>query len=175
MKNFKNEVFISLGSNLGDRKKNIRDALLLLSGDQRIELGKLSGLYETEPRDFRDQPRFLNCVVKLKTDLPPESLLAFCQETERTLGRVRTVRSGPRIIDLDILAYGQQVIETPRLMVPHPKLSERRFVLEPLCELEPGWRHPVLKATAQELLNSLGKEQQVSYPGLFMKIENFHE
>ncbi|MDP8215491.1 MAG: 2-amino-4-hydroxy-6-hydroxymethyldihydropteridine diphosphokinase [Candidatus Euphemobacter frigidus] len=162
MKNFKNEVFISLGSNLGDRNKNIRDALRLLSGHQEIEPDKLSGLYETEPRDFRDQPRFLNCVIKLKTDLPPESLLAFCQETERALGRVRTVRYGPRIIDLDILTYGRQVIETPHLTVPHPKLSERRFVLEPLCELEPGWRHPVLNATAQELLNGLGKEQQVS-------------
>jgi 2-amino-4-hydroxy-6-hydroxymethyldihydropteridine diphosphokinase len=134
-------VFVGLGSNLGDRKLNLRRAL------QRLEeLGpvRASSFRETEPVGVTDQPKFLNAVAELATDLPPRELLERLLEIERGLGRNRATerRWGPRVIDLDLLLFGEETIDEPGLTVPHPRLADRRFVLEPLCELAPELRLP---------------------------------
>jgi 2-amino-4-hydroxy-6-hydroxymethyldihydropteridine diphosphokinase len=129
-------VHVGIGTNLGDREENIRRALELLS-----ELGAVrsSTVRETDPVGFTDQPRFLNAVAELETNLPARELLERLLDIERSLGRDRAneQRWGPRTLDLDLLLYGQETIEEPGLSVPHPRLAERRFVLEPLCELAP--------------------------------------
>ena len=127
-------AYIGLGANLGDRELNLRRALERLE-----ELGpvRASSLRETEPVGVTDQPKFLNAAAELATDLPPRELLERLLEIERELGRDRATerRWGPRVIDLDLLLFGQEAIDEPGLMVPHPRLADRRFVLEPLCEL----------------------------------------
>ena len=142
-------VFVGLGSNLGDREAAIRDAAALL-GPHR-----LSPIVETEPWGYADQPRFLNAVAELDTELRPRELLAVLLHVERRLGRDRSgPRWGPRTIDLDLLLFGQAVIDEPGLVVPHPFLLERAFVLEPLCELAPGLEIPG-NGTVQEALAGL--------------------
>lgn len=131
-------AFIGIGSNLGDRKRAIEDALRLLAAHRGIEVVAVSAIRETDPVEVVDQPRFLNAAAKLETDLPPRVLLRRLLGVERELGRVRTVRYGPRTIDLDLLLYGDEVVDEPGLRVPHPRLHERRFVLEPLHDLDPG-------------------------------------
>jgi 2-amino-4-hydroxy-6-hydroxymethyldihydropteridine diphosphokinase len=127
-------AYIGLGSNLGDREENLRRAL------ERLGAARVSAIRETDPVGVTEQPRFLNAVAELQTDLPPRELLDRLLEIERDLGRDRSneARWGPRTIDLDLLLYDDDVIDEPGLTVPHPRLAERRFVLEPLQELEPG-------------------------------------
>ena len=144
-------VYLSLGSNLGDREGYLRQAIALI-GAAGVRVLRLSSLYETEPLEVRDQPRFLNLVVEAETELFPKQLLARLLKIELDLGRRRGRPKGPRSIDIDILLYGRSVIESAELRVPHPRLAERRFVLEPLAELAPGLRHPVNHRTIRELL-----------------------
>jgi 2-amino-4-hydroxy-6-hydroxymethyldihydropteridine diphosphokinase len=136
-------VYIGLGSNLGDREATIRRALELLEAAGEIEVDALSSLRETDPVGYEDQPRFLNGAAALRTELVPRVLLERLQAVERELGRDRSgPRFGPRTIDLDLLLYGDERIEEPGLEIPHPRLAERRFVLEPLAELDESLEVP---------------------------------
>ena len=144
------EVFLGLGSNLGDREAALEEALRRLCG-RGLRVALRSSTWLTEPVGGPPQGPFLNAVVSGTTALSPEGLLRACLETEREMGRVRTVRDGPRTIDIDILFYGDVRRETPGLTIPHPRLHERRFVLEPLFEIAPALRHPVLGLTVAEL------------------------
>jgi 2-amino-4-hydroxy-6-hydroxymethyldihydropteridine diphosphokinase len=132
-------AFVSLGSNLGDREATLLAAVDLLRRDPDIDVEAVSSLHETDPVGYTDQPRFLNGAVALETALPPHELLARLQEIELQLGRVRegVPRFGPRTCDLDLLLYGDLEVETTVLTIPHPRLTERRFALEPLVELDP--------------------------------------
>jgi 2-amino-4-hydroxy-6-hydroxymethyldihydropteridine diphosphokinase len=136
-------AYIGLGSNLGDRAATIRAALDRLGAHPGIELLAVSSLKETDPVGFEDQPRFLNGAAALRTELPPRDLLDRMLDVERALGRVREgARYGPRTIDLDLLLYGDAVVDEPGLEIPHPRLAERMFVLEPLVELNPQLEVP---------------------------------
>ncbi len=148
-----NEVtaYLGLGTNLGDRWANLRDALRLLAAGPGLRLARCSQVYETEPWGVTEQPRFLNCVAEVESSLEPEPLLARCKEVEETLGRVPGPRWGPRLIDVDILLYGAQVVELPELEIPHPRLHLRAFALAPLAELAPSAVHPMLGRGIGEL------------------------
>lgn len=150
-------VFIGFGSNLGNRLDFCDRAVTLLSLLPNSQVTGISSLYETEPvADNHPGPGlFLNGVVRLETDLTPQSLLEVCREIERSLGRDQDRREGPRTLDLDILFYGSRVIQESGLVVPHPRLHLRRFVLAPLVELDPEWRHPILHRTVRDLLDRL--------------------
>jgi 2-amino-4-hydroxy-6-hydroxymethyldihydropteridine diphosphokinase len=152
-------AYVGLGSNLGDKKANCRRAIALLAKSGRVV--RASSLYCTEPVGFREQDDFVNAVVEIETGLSPEALLDQCRAIEEELGRVRTVRWGPRMIDVDILLYGTIMIETPDLTIPHPLLHSRRFVLVPLCEIAPQAFHPKLQKAASDLLTGLQDHQRV--------------
>ncbi|WP_084242220.1 2-amino-4-hydroxy-6-hydroxymethyldihydropteridine diphosphokinase [Planomicrobium okeanokoites] len=132
-----NKSYLSLGSNMGDRVGMLRQAVRLLEGHPAIEVMNISSLYETAPVGFTEQDAFLNMVVQLQTDLTAYELLEICQNIEQTLDRKREIRWGPRTIDLDILLYNQDKFETENLVIPHPRMHERAFVLVPLLELDP--------------------------------------
>jgi 2-amino-4-hydroxy-6-hydroxymethyldihydropteridine diphosphokinase len=144
-------AYLSLGSNSGDRDVLLARALERLASED-IRVLRTSAIYETEPRDFPDQPWFLNLVVEIETSLFPKQLLSRLQKIELGLGRVRNQWKGPRTIDIDILFYGNAIVSTPDLEIPHPRLTDRRFVLEPLAELTPDLRHPRTRETVRELL-----------------------
>lgn len=146
-------IHIALGSNLGDRPGNLACALTLLSGF--VDKIETSSIYETPPWGVLDQPRFLNQVVRGSTSLAPLRLLAKLKGIEREMGRQKTIRFGPRVIDLDILLYGERVIHYRRLQVPHPRMLERAFVLVPLAELSPGLVIPGRGQPVEEVLNTL--------------------
>lgn len=148
-------ALIGLGSNLGDPVAHCREAVRRLESHPLVTVLRCSSLYRTEPVGKTDQGWFVNGVVLCTTDLEPEGLLDLLQELERDMGRVRGERWGPRILDLDLLSYGQVIGESQRLTLPHPRLHERRFVLIPLLEIAPRWRHPRLGLTAGELLEGL--------------------
>ena len=151
------EVYLGIGSNLEDRKTNLLNGLTLLS--ERIKMAKFSSIYETEPWGYADQPPFLNCVCVGTTGLTPSELLLSIKEVELLLGREPTVPWGPRIFDVDILLYGQYVVDHPDLQVPHPRLKERAFVLVPLAEIAATHVHPTEMLTMQELLDRVdGKD-----------------
>jgi 2-amino-4-hydroxy-6-hydroxymethyldihydropteridine diphosphokinase len=150
-------VYLSLGSNLGDRAANLHAAIERLAAVGTVQAR--SGLYETEPVDFLDQPWFLNCAVALETGKTPRELLAHALAIEEGMGRRRTRDKGPRIIDIDILLFGDRVIDEPGLKIPHPAMHERRFVLEPLAEIAPLVVHPTIKKTAWQLLAGLPSGQ----------------
>jgi len=153
-------VYLSLGSNLGDRQLHLQRAVACLEGEG-VKVQRQSSLYETEPQDVARQPWFLNIVVRCETQLFPVQLLKVLQRIERELGRVRAgaVRRGPRVIDIDILLYGNAVIDTPQLTVPHPRMTERRFVLEPLLEIAPELRHPATKQSLRRYMDALTGQQ----------------
>ena len=152
-------VYLSLGSNLGDREANLQAALTRLGELGTIE--SVSSFYETEPVEMTSQPWFLNCAVALKTEKMPKQLLAAVLRVEQEMGRRRLQKKGPRAIDIDILLFGNSTIQTEGLTVPHRALHERRFVLEPLSEIAPDARHPLLRRTIRELLDALPLGQAV--------------
>ena len=152
-------VYLSLGSNLGDRRANLNSAIGELGKLGKVEA--ISSFYETEPVEFISQPWFVNCAVKLTTEKMPKQMLSAVLGIEQRMGRRRTQNKGPRVIDVDILLFGNSVIDTSGLTIPHPAMHERRFVLEPLAEIAPEVRHPVLKRTIRELRDSLPAGQAV--------------
>ena len=146
------KAYLGLGSNLGDRRKNLQDALELLDTlDDGVKVLRSSNLYETEPWGLADQPKFLNCVLEIAASVPPERLLELAKQVEQTLGREWSPRYGPRLIDVDVLLYGDAVVEQPDLQVPHPRMEVRAFVLVPLAELADGIVHPVSELSIGQL------------------------
>jgi len=154
-------VYIGLGSNMGDRQAYCEEAVRLVSRFPATSIIRVSSLYETAPIERTDQDWFINCVVAVRTSLSPQELLRACQEVEQFLGRKRTVRFGPRTIDMDILFYGDRIIQEPGLTIPHPRAHERRFVLEPLAEIAPETEHPVFRKTVVQILKELQNPQEV--------------
>jgi 2-amino-4-hydroxy-6-hydroxymethyldihydropteridine diphosphokinase len=142
-------IFIGLGSNVGDRHFYLQNAIELL----QLKVLRNSSLYETEPVGYLDQSWFLNSVILIETDITPVELLLRCQQVENRLGRKREIPKGPRTIDLDILFFHQLILDTPQLIVPHPAIQDRRFVLEPLEEIAPAFMHPVWNKTVSQLLH----------------------
>src|SRR5579862_794370 len=151
-------AYLSLGSNLGSREAQLRTAIKHLKS---LGLVVVSSFYETEPVEVTDQPWFLNCAIALQTTKGPSELMSELLNLERTMGRLRTHPKGPRTIDIDLLLFDDLIIDTPELTVPHPAMQERRFVLEPLAEIAPDARHPMLKKTVRELLRDLPEGQIV--------------
>ena len=147
-------IYIGIGSNLGNREENCGKAVEVLS-QRGIRVVRASSMIETEPWGVRQQPRFINMAVEAETSLGPEELLAVLKDIEDELGRVPDVRWGPRTIDLDILLYGDLVMKTPELEIPHPGMKDRDFVLRPLAEIAPDMVHPVLKKSIRELLKEI--------------------
>lgn len=147
-------IFIGLGSNLGDRLINLQKALESLASFATIE--KISPIYETEPVYILEQPCFLNCVCQITSSLSPADLLKILKEIEQDLGRVLTRRNGPRLIDLDILFYDELILILPNLIIPHPRLNERPFVLVPLADIAPTWIHPQVGLRVETLRAKLG-------------------
>lgn len=152
-------VYLGLGSNLGSREANLLAALRLLG--REVKLRQISSIYETEPLGYREQPWFLNLVCAGLTRLDPQELLNFVKWIERRLGRRPSFPNAPRSIDIDLLFYGNQVIDTATLTIPHPRLTQRLFVLVPLAEIAPGFFHPVEEKTVRELLEGFGEPQEV--------------
>ena len=155
------QVYLSLGSNVGEREQNMERALGSLE-QARARVVARSPLYETAPQDVLDQPWFLNMAVLCETSMFPLQLLSALQKTERELGRIRgrdALRGGPRTIDMDILLYGNVCLETPQLVIPHPRMLQRRFVLEPLLEIAPHLRHPLTKEPLSKYLQAVADQQ----------------
>jgi 2-amino-4-hydroxy-6-hydroxymethyldihydropteridine diphosphokinase len=161
-------IFVGLGSNVGDREMQLRDASSSLRRHD-IALRRSASLYITEPRDFEDQPWFLNTVIEIETNLPPQKLIRVCLEIEKEAGRVRDQSRGPRPLDLDIILYRGQILQSDELILPHPRYTERRFVLVPLAEIAPDFRDPVRNLTIQQLLEQCADtgEVRLHRPPLF--------
>jgi 2-amino-4-hydroxy-6-hydroxymethyldihydropteridine diphosphokinase len=155
-------TYLSLGSNIGDRAANLAAAIAAVE-HSGIRVLRQSSTYETEPVDFLEQDWFLNSVVEAETSLSPEALLSALQHVERSLGSHKLIPRGPRSLDIDILLYGAEIIRTPGLEVPHPRLPNRRFVLVPLAQLAPRLIHPVLHTTIAELLAATPDRSQVHF------------
>ena len=154
-------VYLSLGSNQGDRVSNLGRAIeRLAEGGARVR--RVSSYYKTQPVDFRPQAWFVNCAAEAETDLMPLQLLSLCKETERALGRRPGILKGPRPVDIDILLYENAVIHSRELVVPHERMADRRFVLIPLCEIAPDLIHPASQRTVRELLHETSDQSQVA-------------
>lgn len=154
-------VYIGFGSNIGDRLSYIQNAIHALSEVEGITLQQISSLYETEPVGYEEQARFLNGVVAIETDLSPHTLLQTLKQIETAIGRQHRTRWGPREIDMDILIYEDLCLQTPNLIIPHPEMHLRRFVLAPLAEIAPDVVHPVFNETIQTLLDRLEDDKSV--------------
>ena len=152
-------VYLSLGSNVGDRDRNLREAIRALEGVGRVKA--VSPFYETEPVDVADQAWFLNCAVAIESCLSPGRMMAELLCLERKLGRERTHSKGPRIIDIDILLFGERIVDGPELKIPHPAMHRRRFVLAPLADIAAEARHPAMDRTVKQLLAELPEGQAV--------------
>jgi 2-amino-4-hydroxy-6-hydroxymethyldihydropteridine diphosphokinase len=146
-------VYLSLGSNVGDRAKNLRAAVAALE-TAGVRVTRVSSFYETEPVDFLEQAWFLNCAVEGETNVPPLELLRALRGIELQMGSGKPVAKGPRLIDMDILLYGSDVLDTPELQVPHPRMHLRRFVLVPLAEIAPTLKHPSWPKTVSEMVSA---------------------
>jgi 2-amino-4-hydroxy-6-hydroxymethyldihydropteridine diphosphokinase len=152
-------AYLSLGSNIGDREGNLREAARQLEALGRV--AAISSFYETEPVEFTEQPWFLNCTVALETALMPQELMTAILGIEKAMGRQRVQKKGPRMIDIDILLFESAVLDSAEVTIPHPAMHERRFVLEPLAEIAPEARHPVLNKTIHELRDALPSGAEV--------------
>ena len=158
-------AYISVGSNMGDRLQNCLRGIEALTEDGNSRILAQSRIYTTEPVDYKEQDWFINMMVKLETTDDPFELLDHIEEIQRAAGRMQDpIRFGPRILDLDIILYDDRIIESERLAVPHPRMHKRRFVLKPICDIDPGIIHPVLKQEMQILLKSVGEKEQKVYP-----------
>jgi 2-amino-4-hydroxy-6-hydroxymethyldihydropteridine diphosphokinase len=156
-------VYLGLGSNLGDRAANLKQALEQLE-NRGVHILRRSSVYETEPQEVRDQPWFLNMVVEAETNLFPKQLLARILRIEKDMGRKRILAKGPRSIDIDILFFVRFVVNTESLVIPHPGIPRRRFVLEPLAELAPELRHPVTRESVTEMLGRVRSQGTCKTP-----------
>jgi len=156
-----NTAYLSLGSNLGNREEFLKDALKMLVSYPEIELSKASSIYETDPVGYTEQGNFLNMVVKVQTSFSAEQLLEVCLLTEKELGRIRKFRWGPRTVDLDILLFNNENIKSEKLIIPHPRMHERAFVLVPLLEIDPVVQLPTLKTPLNEILNGIPDKEGV--------------
>lgn len=157
------DAYIGLGTNMGERAANLDRAVSLLS--RHMSIMKVSSVYETEPEGFKGQPDFLNCVVLAEVEVDALAVLAVLKGIEKQLGRVGTFEGGPRLIDADLLFYGSEVIREPGLIVPHPRIQQRRFVLVPLAEIAADFSHPVLHKTISQLLAGSGSQSRVVKAG----------
>jgi len=154
-------VYISVGSNLGNRLENCKNGIDLLLENEETRLLIQSRVYETEPVDYTRQDWFINLAVKIETKLDPFTLLQRIQSVQQRSGRIEdTVRFGPRVLDLDILLFDDIVLDDPQLCIPHPRMHKRRFVLQPICDIDPHIIHPVLNQSMQQLLHDLDAEDQ---------------
>jgi 2-amino-4-hydroxy-6-hydroxymethyldihydropteridine diphosphokinase len=153
-------VYLSLGSNVGDREKNLRAAIDQLP-HAGVAVARVSSFYETEPVDLREQPWFLNCVVEAETHFDATTLLKALREIEMKMGSKKLVPKGPRLIDMDILLYGSETLDTPELQVPHPRMHLRRFVLVPLAEIAPTLKHPSWPKTVSEMVSETTDSSEV--------------
>ncbi len=150
-------IYLSLGSNVGDRGANLGEAIARLAPSVRVL--RVSPIYETEPVDYADQGWFLNLALEAVTGLAPHALLAHTAAIERAMGRQRAIPKGPRTIDIDILFYGDAVVDTPELEIPHPRMAKRRFVLQPLADLAPEVRHPLTGQTVRKMLEAAPEQE----------------
>jgi 2-amino-4-hydroxy-6-hydroxymethyldihydropteridine diphosphokinase len=146
-------AYIGIGSNMGDKQANVQKAIELLS--RAVRVTAVSSLYTTEPVGYREQEEYINAVAGIETERSPDDLLALCRSIESRMGRQRTVQWGPRTIDLDILLYGEAIVDRPGLTIPHPRMHSRKFVLVPLVEIAPDAVHPLTLRTARQLLQDL--------------------
>ena len=153
-------VYLSLGSNVGDRSQNLRTAIAALD-DAGVSVRRTSKIYETEPVDYLEQDWFLNCVVEGETALSAAELLQRLRRIEKKMGSAKAFAKGPRIIDLDILYFGDAIVDVAGLQIPHPRMADRRFVLVPLAEIAPGLRHPVTQKTTAEMLQAASDRSEV--------------
>jgi len=152
-------VFLSMGANMGEKEENIKEAISLLDGNDKIRVIKESSFIVTKPYGNVDQDDFINCAIEIKTLLSPKELLMFCKNLEKMAGRVKKEHWGPRPLDIDIVFYDDNIIDLPELTIPHVDMCNREFVLDPLSEIAPYFRHPVNRKTVTELCNDLKKEK----------------